>query len=168
MTSRSTTRQGPSSRRLRRNLRMRSVITLFPSSFSCPGRWCRKRSGISPRRGGPLPVSCRLPPVRESRCDIRFPESGPRCHCLDWGEPRTAQPATVVPLQYRRLPTRESEETKKARYVVALSRVPHGERGSPVSSPATGLPRQLSGLLSGFLPTGTRQQARAKLGIRDV
>jgi hypothetical protein len=58
----------------------------------------------------------------------------------------------------------ESEETKKARYVVALSRVLRGERSSPVLSPATGLPRQLSGLLSGLLPTGTRQQARAKLG----
>jgi hypothetical protein len=31
-------------------------------------------------------------------------------------------------------------------------------------TPATGLPRQLSGLLSGSLSTGTRPQARAKLG----
>ena len=62
--------------------------------------------------------------------------------------------------------------TKKARSVVALSRVPRGERGAPVF--ASGCRsrvqgsrfflRRLSGLLSGCPPTDTRPQARAKLG----
>src|SRR5579863_940005 len=72
-------------------------------------------------------------------------------------------------------------ETKKARSVVALSRVPRGERGTPVSPPAAGQvvselltianvtflrsrSGRLSGLLSGCPPTDTRPQARAKLG----
>jgi len=88
----------------------------------------------------------------------------------------------------------EPAETKKARSVVALSRVPRWERGAPVrlrlpvtvarsgepsAAPlergaglfATGKetlgsssPWRLSGLLSGYLPTDTRPQARAKLG----
>jgi hypothetical protein len=86
--------------------------------------------------------------------------------CLDWGEPRTVRPAkssasSVTPGAFT------AGRDKEARYVVALSRVPRGERGWPVS-PATGLPRQLSGLLSGILSTGTRPQARAKLGNRQI
>src|ERR1700722_8144343 len=67
-------------------------------------------------------------------------------------------------------------ETKKARSVVALSSVPRGERGAPVSPPAVDrwceeaafFLRRLSGLLSGCPPTDTLQQARAKLGICDI
>src|ERR1700688_3575100 len=44
-------------------------------------------------------------------------------------------------------------ETKKARSVVALS-----------GDPRFFIPWRLSGLLSGYLPTDTRPQARAKLG----
>src|SRR5215472_11531459 len=86
-------------------------------------------------------------------------------------------------------------ETKKARSVVALSRVPRGERGAPVSPPAvsqvfgaasdrrllcleTSRPfdtpswrshsGRLSGLLSGCPPTDTRPQARANLGKHEI
>src|SRR5215475_11423190 len=86
-------------------------------------------------------------------------------------------------------------ETKKARSVVALSRVPRGERGTPVSPPAvsqvfgaasdrrlwcleTSRPfdtpswrshsGRLSGLLSGCPPTDTRPQARANLGSHEI
>src|SRR6202451_3656026 len=67
-------------------------------------------------------------------------------------------------------------ETKKARSVVALSSVPRGERGAPVSPPAVGrwceeaafFLRRLSGLLSGCPPTDTLPQARAKLGDREL
>ena len=74
-------------------------------------------------------------------------------------------------------------ETKKARFVVASSCVPRGVRGSPVASGCRSLfgirrlappqgtttaipvhPWRPSSLLSGCPPTGTRPQARAKLG----
>ena len=69
-------------------------------------------------------------------------------------------------------PVVETGKTREARSVVALSRVPCGEQGVLVSPPAAGqiswgasrLPRRLVGLLSGYLPTDTRPQARAKLG----
>src|SRR5215217_8807283 len=90
---------------------------------------------------------------------------------LDWsGKSRSARPARWTSLFGVDL--WKANETKKARSVVALSRVPRGERGAPVSPPAAGrklrkvdpLLRRLSGLLSGYLPTDTRPQARAKLG----
>jgi hypothetical protein len=81
---------------------------------------------------------------------------------LGLGRPRTVRPAMSSASSVSSgLPS--AVATNKALYVVALSHVLRGERSSPVT-PATGLPRQLSGLLSGFLPTGTRPQARAKLG----
>jgi hypothetical protein len=52
------------------------------------------------------------------------------------GEPPTARRARWTSLFSRRI--WKPAETKKARSVVALSCVPRGERGSPVSPPAAG------------------------------
>src|SRR5205085_4414359 len=65
---------------------------------------------------------------------------------------------------------------QKSPSVVALSRVPRGERGAPVRLrlPVAGARkrdlflRRLSGLLSGCPPTDTRPQARAKLGNSEI
>src|SRR5262249_14148821 len=54
---------------------------------------------------------------------------------LDWsGKSRSARPARWTSLFGADL--WRANETKKARSVVALSRVPRGERGAPVSPPA--------------------------------
>src|SRR4051794_16314444 len=109
------------------------------------------------------------------------------CLCLE-GETPTARRARWTSLFGVDL--WRADETKKARSVVALSCVPRGERGSPVSPPAAGrcsgrgslrqnrgpclrdihppranpCPWRLSGLLSGCPPTSTRPQARANVG----
>src|SRR5262249_17303250 len=100
------------------------------------------------------------------------------CLGLEWGDPTPHGRQGGTSLFGSHAGGGRPAETKEARSVVALSRVPRGERGAPVSPPAAGqvvseLKRshqplrshsgRLSGLLSGCPPTDTRPQARAKL-----
>lgn len=106
------------------------------------------------------------------------------CLRLDGETPSARLAKRNKPLRCRPL---EGRRDQKSPSVVASSYVPRGERGSPVFPPAAGCcrvrcrhpdrrlgaparpasilkPWRLSGLLSGCPPTGTRPQARAKLG----
>jgi len=107
------------------------------------------------------------------------------CAAVDWrGDPSAHLAMKDKPLRYR-ASWWKAAETKKARSVVALSRVPPLSAGCAGSPPAAdhgckevrglfdaslretlgfSFPWRLSGLLSGYLPTDTRPQARAKLG----
>src|SRR4051812_46259179 len=163
---------------------MRSVMALspqrLPAALKAVSTRFRRRTAWA-QRGRVIAPAVRWRHERRRRA-LR-PRS---CHCLDGRTPtaRRARWTSLFGVDLWR-----ADETKKARSVVALSCVPRGERGTPVSPPATGRcsgrgslpirgpclgdvhppranprPWRLSGLLSGCPPTGTRPQARAELG----
>jgi hypothetical protein len=101
------------------------------------------------------------------RCQARQNSAMKGFRAFDWIglESRSPRPARKTSLFDA--PAYPAGSDEKARSVVALSRVPRlaGFTGSP---PAAGPRRRVTGLLSGSPPTGTRPQARAKLGTFTV
>src|SRR5437868_3328445 len=143
--SRSTTRHGPSSRRALRKSRMRSVIGAISSPRAAPPPdepWVDRADSASRRR-------------RSTRL---LPWSG-----TGDPDPHARQGRTSLFGDRQR-----SVVTKKARSVVALSRVPRGERGAPVSPPAAGRGCKEAGSSLGGCPASCPDAHRPTHGHRHV
>ena len=101
----------------------------------------------------------------------RAPGSSPEM--LPWfgaGDPIRTAGKKDKPLRYRARSLEEPAWTKKARSVVALSRVPRGVRGAPVSPPAAGRGAKEEVLLlsSGGCPASCPDAHRPTHGHRHV
>ena len=128
---------------------MRSVMALSPPKVQSDAlaSWLKVQAANRPAQQ----VKIIAPAVRWRHDERRWALRPRSCLCLDGRSP-TARRARWTSLFSRRI--WKPAETKKARSVVALSCVPRGVRGSPVSPPAAG---RCSGRLApGFLPRDIR------------
>src|SRR5215510_11759080 len=163
MTSRSTTRQGPASLRLRRNSRMRSVIGAIPHgcrSHQAPDaavNGCKRLRAMGTRQRNTrrLPLNCLGLdggiPVRTAGKDEQA-SSVTRAGGGDRQRPRKPDRRCFKPRPLLRAECAGFASGCRSDFLERLAR----------------LSRRLAGLLSGYLPTDTRPQARAKLGTTEI
>src|SRR5262245_49547147 len=141
---------------------MRSVIGAIPHSLRAFPALVSRLWSLSPARDGDAPTSCTLLPLSCLGLDGEIP-------VRTAGKDEQASSVTRAGVGSRQRPRKPDRRCFKPR---PLLRAEYAGFASGCRSDfferLALLSRRLAGLVSGYLPTDTRPQARAKLGTTEI